>query len=119
DAVENLVSAYGYYVEDSRNDAMQGLFSSTPDRPLLSNTQGGKLAVHQVVQPVIHFEADGKSATIRARLLKIDGMAGEFAGATYEGRAINRGGAWKLQSLTLKPSWSSTFNKWSPTVFAK
>src|SRR5437773_4860215 len=65
DAVENLASAHGYYLDDSR------------------------YAIHQTVQPVIQIAPGGKSATIRARLLKVDGKAGELAGGTYEGRAIN------------------------------
>jgi hypothetical protein len=97
DAVENLVSAHGYYLDDSA----QAENSST---------------VHQTVQPVIHIASDGKSATIRARLLKIGGRSSELAGGTYEGRAINRGGVWSLQSLTLKQVWSSPFSHWMPVL---
>ena len=93
DAVENLVSAHGYYQEDS--DA--------------------RSSVHQSVQPVINLAPDGKSATIRARLLKVDGKAGGFASGTYEGRAIN-GVGWELESMTLKPRWTSPFNQWMPAV---
>jgi hypothetical protein len=117
DATENLVSAYGYYLDDSRDDSLQGLFSNTPDRRSLSNTEPGDArAIHQSVQPVINLASDGKSATIRARLLKVGGKASGLASGTYEGRAINRGGAWRLQSLTLKPTWSSAFNQWTPAV---
>jgi hypothetical protein len=94
DAVENLVSANGYYLENSE-DAR---------------------AVHQSVQPVINLAPDGKSATIRARLLKVDGEAAGFASGTYEGRAIKRNGVWELQGLMLKPTWSSAFNQWMPLV---
>jgi hypothetical protein len=115
DAVENLVSAYGYYLDDS-SDSLQGLFSITPDRNLPSHTESGERAVHQSVQPVINLSPDGKSATIRARLLKVGGKAGGFASGTYEGRAIKVGRAWRLQSLTLKPTWSSPFNQWMPAM---
>ena len=109
DAVENLVSAHGYYLDDSR-DALQGLFVSAPDRGTLSNPEtGNSSAIHQTVQPVVQIAPDGKSATIRARLLKVGGKTGELASGTYEGRAINTGGVWKLQSLTLKPKWSFPF----------
>jgi SnoaL-like domain len=94
DAVENLVSANGYFQEDSA-DAR---------------------AVHQTVQPVINLAPDGKSATIRARLLKVDGKAAGFASGTYEGSATKIGGIWKLQNLTLKPTWSSAFNQWMPLI---
>src|SRR5204863_377270 len=88
-----------------------------PDRGTLSNAEtGNSSAIHQTVQPVVQIAPDGKSATIRMRLLKVGGKAGDLAGGTYEGRAINRDGIWKLQSLTLKQAWSSTFSHWTPTV---
>jgi hypothetical protein len=98
DAAENLVSAHGYFLDDS---------NAAP---------GNGPAVHQTVQPVINVAPDGKSATIRARLLRVGGKAGELASGTYEGRAINRGGAWRLQNLSLKQTWSSAFNQWTPKV---
>jgi hypothetical protein len=100
DAVENLVSAHGYDLDD----ASQAESSS---------------AIHQNVQPVIHIAADGRSATIRARLLKVGGKAGELASGTYEGRATNRGGVWKLDSLALKQAWASPFTRWAPVVSAR
>ena len=118
DAVENLASAYGYYLDDSRDD-LQKLLVNPLDPGAVSNTEtGNSSAIHQTVQPVIHLDPDGKSATIRARLLKV-GKDGEFASGTYEGRAINRDGIWKLQSLALKPAWSSPFARWSPVVERK
>jgi len=92
DAVENLVSAHGYYLDDSRVEDSS--------------------AIHQTIQPVVQIARDGKSATILARLLKVGGKAGEFASGTYEGRATNIDGIWKLQSLTLKQAWSSPFTRW-------
>jgi hypothetical protein len=97
DAVENLVSAHGYYLDDS---------AQAENSP----------AVHQTIQPVIHIASDGKSATIRARLLKVGGKSGELAGGIYEGRAINRGGVWSLQNLSLKPLWASSFSHWTPVL---
>jgi hypothetical protein len=94
DAAENLASAHGYALDDSE----------TPP------------TVHQTVQPVIQVAADGKSAAIRARLLKVGGKAVELAGGAYEGRATNRDGIWKLQSLTLKQTWASPFTQWKPGI---
>lgn len=115
DAAENLVNAYGYYLDDSRG-SLQGLFANTLDRSSLSNTEPGSSAVHQTLQPVISLAPDGKSATIRARLLKVDGRSGGLAGGTYEGRATNHDGAWRIQSLTLNQQWSSPLNQWTPSV---
>lgn len=94
DAVENLVSAGGYSLDES----------------------GERANIHQTIQPVIQIASDGKSATVRARLLNIDGKAGELAGGLYEGRAISRNGVWSLENLTLKPLWSSPFAKWTPVI---
>ena len=113
DAVENLVNTYGYFLDDSR-DRLPELFDASDRSSLAGAKSDTAPAVHQTVQPVIKIAADGRSATIQARLLKVDGKAGAFAGGTYEGRAANRGGAWRLQSLTLRPTWSSAFGQWAP-----
>jgi hypothetical protein len=114
DAVENLISAYGYYLDDAK-DKLQGLFSSTPDRESSAEAENVP-TIHQSIQPVISLAPDGKSATIRARLLNVGGKISGFTGGAYEGVAINRGGIWKLQSLSLKHTWSSPFNQWTPEV---
>jgi hypothetical protein len=112
DAVENLVSAHGYYLDDSMN-GLRSLYEGAPDRTTLSDTEAGNSsAIHQTVQPIIQIAPDGKTATIHARLLKVDGKAGELVSGIYDGRAINRDGVWRLQSMTLKPEWSSPFVQW-------
>jgi hypothetical protein len=113
DAAENLVNAYGYYLDDSKEN-LPGLFNMPERRSWIDQSNG--TAVHQTVQPVIQLASDGKSATIRARLLKVGGSAVGLTGGTYEGLAVNRGGVWKLESLTLKQTWSSAFAQWSPVV---
>src|SRR5262249_3148601 len=116
DAVENLVSAYGYYLDDSR-EKLPALFSKMPDLHSLPDTDAeNALIIHQSVQPVINVAPDGKSATIRARLLNVGGKIGGFTAGTYEGIAVNGGGVWKLQSLSLKQTWSSAFNQWTPEI---
>jgi hypothetical protein len=112
DAVENLVSAHGYYLDDSRT-GLQSLYTSAPDQSSLSDSEAGNSsAIHQTVQPVIQIAPDGKTATIRARLLKVGGKAGELTSGTYVGRAIHRDGIWRLQNMTLNPEWSSPFLHW-------
>jgi hypothetical protein len=97
DAVENLVSAHGYDLDESTKPA-------------------NALAIHQTVQPVIHLSTDGKSATIEARLLKLGGKTGELTSGTYLGRATNSRGVWRLENLTLKQTWTSPFNQWAPEL---
>jgi hypothetical protein len=115
DATENLVNAYSYYLDDSR-DSLPGLFISTPERNALSGTDPDAPAVRQTVQPVINLSPDGRSATIKARLLKVGGRAGELSGGICEGRATSAGGTWRLETLTVKPTWSSPFSRWAPVV---
>src|SRR5215831_6496490 len=94
-AVENLMSASGYSLDESGSE---------------------RSSIHQTVQPVIQIASDGRSAAVRARFLNIDGKAGELAGGLYEGRAISRNGVWSLENMTLKPVWSSPFAKWTPVI---
>ena len=113
DAAENLINAYGYYVDDLNDSGVQALFSSASNRnPEPRRTS----AVHQTVQPVIQLAADGRSAAIRARILTVGEKAGLLSSGIYQGRATNRDGAWKLESLTLYPTWSSPFTSWAPVV---
>jgi SnoaL-like domain len=117
DAAENLVSAHGYYLDDSRDDELQRLFSNVSERRSPRNTEtGNSPTIHQTVQPVIRLAPDGKSATIQARLLNVGGKAGELESGVYEGRAVILDGTWKFQSLTLKQTWSSPFSRWMPLV---
>jgi len=114
DAAENLVNAYGYYADDSRDDYLQTLFSNPPDRSPTNKRPENALVIHQSVQPVIRVAPDARSATIRARFLNVGGSPSGLAGGMYEGRAINRDGVWKLEKLTLNRTWSSPFSQWMP-----
>jgi hypothetical protein len=114
DAVENLVNAQGYYLEDSRDDAVRGI--AAVDARLPQRNPRDSAAVYQTVQPLIHVSPDGKAATIRARLLKVGGKPGELSSGLYEGRATIRDGAWKLESLTLRQTWASSLTPWMPVL---
>ena len=80
DAVENLNSSYGYYIDESAWDNMSDTFASTGSKELtgagvyvgterirtalnLRGPKGGRTAnfftIHQLTQPVIHISADG------------------------------------------------------------
>jgi hypothetical protein len=115
DAIENLVNAHGYYLDDSRTDELQRLFNGIVDLRSLSTVDMGP-AIHQTVQPLIEVAADGESATLRARLLSVGGKAGEFVSGTYDGRATSIDGSWKLRNLELRQSWSSPFARWTPVI---
>jgi hypothetical protein len=100
-AVENLSNAHGYSIEES----------APPNA----------LTIHQVVQPVIHVSADGRSAKIRARLWQLGNSAGgegvwvsgiyeqtAALGSTAPGStAAEEGGIWKLSSTNLHHMWTA------------
>jgi SnoaL-like protein len=90
-ASENVTTAYGYTMDDSKSDP-------------------SFLMVHQIVQPVITVSADGRSSKIRARLFQLGGpTAGEGAWTSgiYEDTAVDENGTWKLSTTNLLQSWTA------------
>src|SRR5690606_29574727 len=113
DAVENLNSAYGYYIDESAWDDMADTFASTGSKEItgagvyvgperirkvlnMRGPRGGRtpdfFTIHQLVQPVIHVSEDGLSAKARLRLFQCggnaDGSTGSWIGGIYENTAI-------------------------------
>jgi hypothetical protein len=91
DGVENVSSAYGYYIDDFQWPEMAGLFSEKGNKqspyagyyigrdrilgavnanygPSKGLPRAG-IAMHWRIQPVINVAADGRSANLRTRLL--------------------------------------------------
>jgi hypothetical protein len=94
DAVENLISAFGY----GRDGAVLSV--------------GGTSFVSQILQPVIEIARDGRSAKIRARLLELQGTsgaAGAWAAGIYQGTAVPQDGSWILQQFDLERTWSGSY----------
>jgi len=127
-ASENLATAYGYYIDEFMWDATADLFSRDGWKELAYvGTYAGRervresmkrrypnpkspnfLTVHQVVQPVIHVAADGKSAKIRTRLFQMGGAAnaeGSWLIGIYENTTVLEDGAWKLSGMDLDYTW--------------
>src|SRR6185369_10234726 len=127
-ASENLATAYGYYIDEFAWDATADLFSRDGWKELAYvGTYAGRervresmkrrypnpkspnfLTVHQVVQPVIHVAADGKSAKIRTRLFQMGGPAngeGSWLIGIYENTTVLEDGAWKLSGMDLDYTW--------------
>src|SRR5262249_44286964 len=68
------------------------------------------LTVHQIVQPVIHVSADGRSAKIRARLFQLGGPAngeGWWISGMYEDTTTDEDGTWKISGMDLDYVWTS------------
>jgi hypothetical protein len=129
-ASENLSAAYGYYIDDFAWDATADIFSRDGWKELsYVGTYAGRerirqslklrypngkspafLTVHQVVQPVIHVSADGRTAKIRARLFQLGGAAGgegSWISGIYENTAVNEDGTWKLSGMDLDYVWTA------------
>jgi hypothetical protein len=129
-AAENLVTAYGYYIDDFAWDATADLFSRNGWKELsYVGTYVGRervresmkrrypnpkspnfLTLHQTVQPVIHVSPDGRSAKIRVRLWQMGGAAGgegSWLTGIYENTAVDEDGTWKLSGMDLDYVWQA------------
>lgn len=121
DDIENLHSAYGYYLDKNQWDNIADLFAKTDSSMELAQRGiydgqdriraflfafGGppgpkenRLGHHMQLQPVIHVSEDGKTAHMRVRMMQVMGQAGKagsWGGAIYENTAIKEDGVWKL-----------------------
>ena len=145
DAVENLIGAYGYAMDEYAWDDVTALMTDNavlaldgePAQAGRAKARGflrarfgddgmpeGQLLNHLVFQPVIQVSADGRSARIRARLFEMSGKAGGegmWGAGLYEDEAVLEGDRWKLRSVRLTRTWSARFSDtWTkPVAVAK
>ncbi|HUN27368.1 MAG TPA: nuclear transport factor 2 family protein [Steroidobacteraceae bacterium] len=117
--IENLISAYGYYLDKQVWDALAQLFAA--DATMEISQRGvylGRASIrralelfgppgvernhlhnHQQLQPVIHVAPDGRRAWARSRAF---GQLGAFEGAgiwhggVYENEFVKEDGIWKF-----------------------
>ena len=139
DAVENLNSSYGYYIDESAWDQMADTFASTGSKEItgvgvyvgperirkvlnLRGPVGGKtpdfFTIHQLTQPVIHISDDGNSAKARLRLFQCggnaDGSSGSWIGGIYENTAVKENGEWKFGVQDLHHIFNASYrNGWA------
>ena len=122
DELENLESAYGYYLDKNLWNPLAYLFAKDGSMELAQRGvyQGrervrafllkvfgrgqegpvaGRLGNHIQVQPVITVAQDGRSAHIRVRLLQqmSFGSRAMIGGGVYENLAVKEDGVWKLK----------------------
>ena len=123
--VENLESAYGYYLDKNLwndlanlfakggtmelaqrgvyagNDRVRGFLLNVFGRGSQEGPVEGRLGNHLQLQPVIHISPDGQTAGIRVRLLQqmsANGRASLGAGI-YENEAVKEDGVWKFKTV--------------------
>jgi hypothetical protein len=139
DAVENLNSSYGYYIDESAWDSMADTFASSGSKEItgagvyvgqarirkvlnLRGPRGGRtpdfFTIHQLTQPVIHISEDGNSAKARLRLFQCggnaDGSSGSWIGGIYENTAVKENGEWKFGVQDLHHIYNASYrNGWA------
>ena len=139
DAVENLNSSYGYYIDESAWDWMADTFASNGSKEFtgvgvyvgqerirkalnMRGPKGGRTAdfftIHQLTQPVIHISEDGNSARARMRLFQCggnaDGSSGSWIGGIYENTAVKENGEWKFGDQDLQHTYNASYrNGWA------
>ena len=138
DGTENLSHAYGYYADDILGEQLGELFAKnghkaspfagffhTPERitGAMKASYGtnrsalrSSISFHWRLQPVIIVSEDGRSASLRARLLQPStsvNKAGSFNSAIYQDQIVSENGKWKFWSVTIdefywqSSSWKS------------
>jgi hypothetical protein len=138
DAVENIVDAYSFYMDEFDRSGANGLFADNGSRtvtnievaggrePILAvinepyaggGRKRGMLAIHQTAQPVIQVSSDGTSATFRLRLFEAGGRIAEegaWIAGIYQGEAVVENGVWKLRRLAIDYTWAADYSTgWS------
>lgn len=129
--LENLQSAYGYYLDKNLWNDLADLFAENGTIELAQRgiSKGrervrgfllavfgrggegpveGRLGNHVQWQPVIHVSPDGRSAKIRSRMLQQlnFGERASMGASIYENEAVKEDGRWKL-------SVDHTYNTWT------
>jgi SnoaL-like domain len=123
DEIENLESAYGYYLDKnlwnpladifsragSIELAQRGVYKGPRLREFLVRVFGrglegpveGRLGNHLNLQPVISIAADGATAKVRARMLQQMSMGARasMGGAIYENELVKEDGVWKFSKV--------------------
>jgi hypothetical protein len=113
DTAENLIGAYGYYLDESPGD-LASLFARSfrEESGARSLTSGGTAFVNQILQPVIDAAPDGKNARIQARLLELGGTSGGvgyWTAGSFEAQIVSEQDTWKFQMARSSPVWSAPY----------
>ncbi len=132
--LENLESAYGYYLDKNLWNDLADLFARDGSielaqrgvyrgqdhvRAFLLKVFGrgaegpvaGRLGNHLQLQPVIDVAADGRSARIRSRMLQQTSFGGRasLGGAVYENEAVKEEGVWRFKTVHAYNTFSASY----------
>jgi acetyl esterase/lipase len=141
--IENLGSAYGYYLDKnfytdladlfdpqlgSMELAHRGVYRGPKVREFLQKVFGrggegpvaGRLGNHLQMQPVVTLSADGRSAKIRSRMLQqmSQGARASWGGAIYENEAVKGAdGVWRYSKVNAWNTFSANYDGgWTKTT---
>lgn len=135
DELDNLESAYGYYLDKNLWNDLADLFAENGSMELAQRgvyvgrervrafllkvfgrgSEGpvaGRLGNHLQLQPVIDVAPDGRSAKIRSRLLQqmSFGERASLGAAVYENEAVKEDGVWKLSVDHAYNTWTAAYD---------
>lgn len=134
DEIENLESAYGYYLDKnlwnpladlfardgSIELAQRGVYQGKRLREFLVKVFGrgqegpveNRLGNHLNLQPVIDVAADGQHAKVRARMLQQMSMGGRasMGGAIYENEIVKEDGVWKFSKVHAYNTYTANYD---------
>ena len=133
DEIENLESAYGYYLDKNLWNDLADLFATDGAmelaqrgvyigrervRGFLFNAFGkegpteNRLGNHIQWQPVIHVAPDGRTAKIRSSMMQqlAFGPRASMGAAVYENEAVKEDGVWKLKLDHAYNTWTAGYD---------
>ncbi|MET0291282.1 MAG: nuclear transport factor 2 family protein [Steroidobacteraceae bacterium] len=119
DEIENLQNAFGYYAEKALWSEIAPLFVK---RPTLGSGQPegpapGMLNSQLQLQPVIDIAADGRTASLQSRLLRLARDANGrpvWGGGRYVAKLASTGGVWRFVRLELEDGYEFDYRAgWS------
>jgi triacylglycerol lipase len=132
--IENLGSAYGYYLDKNLFNpladlfardgsielAQRGVYRGNNVREFLLKVFGragdgpvaGRLGNHIQVQPVIHVAPDGRTASVRSRMLQqmSSGNRASMGGAIYANEIVKEDGVWKFSKVHAYNTFSAGYD---------
>jgi hypothetical protein len=134
DAIENVVSMYGYYLDKQQWDLLTDLFSEDctfeiSQRGVYHGRKGVRRALelfgpqpiepnhlhnHIQLQPLITIAADGQRARVRSRALSQLGTynaVGVWGDGVYENEFIKVNGVWKIHKDHVYTTFFTTYNE--------
>lgn len=103
ESCENIVNAYGYYIDESMRKELSELFTQKGWNDFSLKDVLKTFSSGYMIQPVINVSKDGKKADIQVRLFDADFKDNRFYGnALLKIKALIEDGVWKIDGLDME-----------------